>query len=114
MTKPLLIVFLGFPGSGKTYFARHLAEKIGAVTLNTDALRVSMFGSLEKIDEIRHKGDRSRLYDDVFGAMEITPRGRFYFRGIRWSMTPSKPNAKTAETLKKLLPNQGRFRYSYG
>jgi predicted kinase len=70
---PLLIVFLGFPGSGKTYFATRLAEKLQAVTLNTDALRVSMFGSLDTIDHIRQT-DRARLYDDVFGAMDYAAR----------------------------------------
>lgn len=66
---PLLIVFLGFPGSGKTYFATRLAERIHAVTINSDALRVSMFGSLDEVDRIR-KTDVSRLYRDVFGAMD--------------------------------------------
>lgn len=66
---PLLIVFLGFPGSGKTYFATRLAERIRAVTINSDALRVSMFGSMDRIDQIR-KTDESRLYRDVFGAMD--------------------------------------------
>lgn len=73
MTKPLLIVFLGHAGSGKTYFSRHLAEKINAVTLNTDALRLSMFGSLEKISEIRDS-DKMRLYTDVFGAMNYAAK----------------------------------------
>ena len=73
MTKPLLIVFLGFPGSGKTYFSKRLAEKLHAITLNTDALRVAMFGSLERIDEIRHS-DNERLYEDVFGAMDYATK----------------------------------------
>lgn len=73
MTKPFLIVFLGFPGSGKTYFSKRLADKLGAVTLNSDALRISMFGSPEKIEQIR-TNDRSRLYDDVFGAMDYAAR----------------------------------------
>lgn len=67
--KPLLIVFIGFPGSGKTHFATRLAEKIGAVTLNSDAMRIAMFGSLERIEHIRQT-DRPRLYSDVFGAMD--------------------------------------------
>lgn len=66
---PLLIVFLGFPGSGKTYFATRLAEKLQAVTLNSDAMRLSMFGSLERIEHIRQT-DNPRLYVDVFGAMD--------------------------------------------
>lgn len=73
MAKPLLIVFLGFPGSGKTYFSRQLAKKINAVTLNTDALRISMFASLDRIDHIRQT-DKPRLYDDVFGAMDYAAK----------------------------------------
>jgi predicted kinase len=73
MMKPLLVVFLGHAGSGKTYFSRNLAKKINAVTLNTDALRLSMFGSLERISEIR-SSDKSRLYTDVFGAMDYAAR----------------------------------------
>lgn len=68
MSKPLLISFLGFAGSGKTTFAKQLASEIGAVTYNSDALRMSMFGSHEAIEVIR-ESQRSRLYDDVFGAM---------------------------------------------
>lgn len=73
MSKPLLIVFLGFPGSGKTYFATRLAKEIDAVTFNTDALRMSMFGSLDKIDQIRLT-DTPRLYVDVFGAMDYAAK----------------------------------------
>lgn len=69
MKQPLLIVFLGFPGSGKTYFATHLARELNAVTLNSDALRLSMFKSLDTIESIRQT-DRARLYVDVFGAMD--------------------------------------------
>lgn len=71
--QPLLVVFLGFPGSGKTYFATRLAEKLKAVTLNSDALRISMFGSLEAIEHIRQT-QRPRLYDDVFGAMDYATK----------------------------------------
>lgn len=74
MNKPFIVVFLGFPGSGKTHFSRQLAKELQAVTLNSDALRLSMFDSLEKIDQIRHYGDRSRLYEDVFGAMDYAAR----------------------------------------
>lgn len=68
-----LVVFLGFPDSGKTYFAKQLAKKLNAVTLNTDALRLSMFGSLETIDKFR-VNDKTRLYSDVFGAMDYAAR----------------------------------------
>jgi predicted kinase len=73
MSKPLIVVFIGFPGSGKTYFATHLARKLNAVVLNSDALRVAMFGSIERMEEIR-KTDNSRLYKDVFGAMNYATK----------------------------------------
>lgn len=73
MQKPLLIAFLGFPGSGKTHFSRQLAKELNAVVLNSDALRVAMFGSLQRIEEIR-RSDRLRLYDDVFGAMDYAAK----------------------------------------
>lgn len=70
---PLLISFLGFPGSGKTYFANQLADRLPAVQLNSDALRLAMFGSVDRIEQIRQT-DRSRLYSDVFGAMNYMAR----------------------------------------
>lgn len=72
-TQPCIYMFIGYPGSGKTHFARQLSSRIHAVTLNSDALRVAMFGSLEKIERIR-ASDQSRLYNDVFGAMDYTAR----------------------------------------
>lgn len=68
MNKPLLVSFIGFPGSGKTHFATQLAKKLQGISFNSDAVRLAMFGSLENIEQIR-KTDRSRLYSDVFGAM---------------------------------------------
>jgi len=69
MTTPLIVMFIGPPGSGKTYFGTRLAKELGALRLNSDALRLSMFGSLEEIEMIRHSENRSLLYDQVFGAM---------------------------------------------
>ncbi len=73
MNRPLLIAFLGFPGSGKTHFSLRLAKRIGAITLNSDAMRVAMFGSIEVIETIRAT-DPARLYKDVFGAMDYAAR----------------------------------------
>lgn len=50
----LLVMFLGYPGTGKTYFAVRLAKKIGAVRMNGDALRVAMYGSIEHTPQEAH------------------------------------------------------------
>lgn len=47
--RPLLILFFGSPGSGKSYFAEQLAERIHGVRLNGDSMKVALFGSYEAI-----------------------------------------------------------------
>lgn len=39
MNKPIKILIMGLPGSGKTTLAKPLAELLGAVHLNADAIR---------------------------------------------------------------------------
>ncbi len=41
--KQLLIMMIGRPGSGKSHFAKQLAPKLGAVRLNGDHARISLF-----------------------------------------------------------------------
>jgi predicted kinase len=38
----MVIVVFGLPGTGKTFFSEKLAEKTGAVHLNTDIIRIKM------------------------------------------------------------------------
>ncbi len=72
--QPLLVIFTGVPGSGKTYFATRLAEKIEAVRLNSDGMRLSIFGSLEEIERVYHSSRRSDLNKSTFGAMDYATR----------------------------------------
>jgi predicted kinase len=41
--KPFMILFYGFPGSGKTYFARQLCESVQAAHLQADRVRGELF-----------------------------------------------------------------------
>src|SRR6476469_9492960 len=41
--KPLLIMLYGFPGAGKTYFARQLCENIQAAHVQGDRIRGELF-----------------------------------------------------------------------
>jgi predicted kinase len=56
----MIIVVFGLPGSGKSYFARHLQKKIDASFLNTDMIR----------EELNIKGrygeeTKQRVYDEI-------------------------------------------------
>jgi predicted kinase len=43
MKKPILIITLGYPGSGKTYFAERLAKKFKCLHINSDRTRYTVF-----------------------------------------------------------------------
>jgi predicted kinase len=45
LNKPILITVYGFPGSGKSYFARNLANYIQIAHLDADRLRAELFRS---------------------------------------------------------------------
>lgn len=42
-TKPFLMLFYGYPGAGKTYFARQLCENIQAAHIQADKIRGDLF-----------------------------------------------------------------------
>lgn len=42
-TKPLLVLLYGFPGAGKTFFARQLCENVAAVHVHGDRIRGELF-----------------------------------------------------------------------
>lgn len=65
VTKPTLYMLLGTPGSGKSFFASQLAQKIDAVWLNSDKTRVEMYGA----DWDTQITDPKLRYDDVFAHM---------------------------------------------
>lgn len=42
-TKPFLLMLYGFPGAGKTYFARQLAENVQVAHVQSDRIRSELF-----------------------------------------------------------------------
>ena len=59
--KPALLLIGGLPASGKTWFARALAEKLGAIHINSDAVRAEM-GLRGQYDP----ATKQRVYDAMF------------------------------------------------
>ncbi len=44
-TKPFLLLFYGYPGAGKTYFARQFVDNVQAAHLQSDKIRGELFES---------------------------------------------------------------------
>lgn len=61
--KPLLIMLYGFPGAGKTYLARQLAEQIQAAHVQGDRIRAELF------DEPRYDKDENNVVSQLMDYM---------------------------------------------
>jgi hypothetical protein len=62
----MIIQIIGLPGSGKTFFAKPLAQRINAIHLNADAVRADLnkdlgFGPEARIEQARRMGALARL-----------------------------------------------------
>ena len=70
MTRPVIVTFVGVPGSGKTTFAKALAKELNAVLLNSDSMRIAMWGSRKDIENA-HTLTHNRAYNNklTFGGL---------------------------------------------
>lgn len=48
MSKPVIVMVCGLPGSGKSTFSQKIAEEIDATVFSSDALREEMFGDVNE------------------------------------------------------------------
>lgn len=62
----MIILVFGLPGTGKTYFAEHFAEKLDAVHLNTDIVR-------EKLHFKGHYDGKTKqqVYNELFKQAQM-------------------------------------------
>lgn len=66
----MLVVVYGLPGSGKSYFASRLAERLEATCLSSDALRK------ELVDEPRYSAEeKERVYENLFAKASAALHG---------------------------------------
>lgn len=62
-TKPFLIMLFGFPGAGKTYFARQFCENVQAAHLQADRIRSELF------DEPRYDKRENEIVEQLMSYM---------------------------------------------
>ncbi len=75
MNRPIIITFVGIPGSGKTTFGRQLANELGAVILNSDSARLGMWKTLEAIQATHADPDERKHANQLtFGGMTYAAR----------------------------------------
>lgn len=61
----MIVIVLGLPGSGKSYFASRLAQLLGADYVNSDRLRKELFPKRTYSAE-----EKSKVYEVMFKTME--------------------------------------------
>jgi predicted kinase len=83
---PTLLLTTGLPGTGKTTFARALAERIGAAHLNTDILRAEM-GLQGQYDQAAkskvYQALEQRTAQLLAQGRTVVVDGTFYLRKLR-------------------------------
>lgn len=85
-TKVHAVIVMGLPGTGKTYFAKRLADKIGAVHLTSDELRMKLIP-----ERSYSKSEKATVYEQLlFETLETLSSGQsvvvdatFYLKRFR-------------------------------
>lgn len=92
----MIVAVCGLPGSGKSYFAARLAERLGAVYLSSDKVRREMFTQRTYSDaekrEVYHEmirrgkasSGRPIVFDATFFRRDIRVLFQEAFPGMSW------------------------------
>lgn len=91
-TKPFLLMFYGFPGAGKTYFARQFCETVQAAHLQADRIRGELFESPQ------HDKQENEIITQLMDYMTE----EFLSAGLSVAYDASAMRAKQRHTLREL------------
>src|SRR4051812_9129469 len=90
--KPFLLLFYGFPGAGKTYFARQFCENVQAAHLQADRVRSELF------ENPRHDKQENALVNQLMDYMT----GEFLAAGVSVAYDTNAFRAGQRRTLREL------------
>lgn len=82
----MVVIVFGLPGSGKSYFASRLAEKINAEYVNSDRLRKEMFSSRtysESEKNAVYNAMLKRMEEAITGKIDLVIDATFHLNKIR-------------------------------
>lgn len=82
----MIIIVFGLPGTGKSYFASHLAKKLNGDYINSDKVRKELFPKpqyTEAEKEAVYKSLLNNMYDHVKSREPLIIDGTFYKQNIR-------------------------------
>lgn len=96
----VLVVVMGLPGSGKSYFAKNLAKEIGAEYLGSDDLRkelglmgqYSMHNKMAVYEEMFrrakkiHASGKSLVLDGTFFLQQVRDEVIFLAKSLSWKL----------------------------
>lgn len=86
--RQVLVMMVGVPGSGKSFFARQLAESLGFKRFSTDAIRTELYGRPD--EQFFREGTNNEVFKVLNGrAAEALAAGRSVIRdhmhhGLHW------------------------------
>ncbi len=69
----MVVIVMGLPGSGKSYFAERLAEKINAEYISSDRLRKELFQK-----RTYSKAEKDRVYKEMLHRMQVAREHKKY------------------------------------
>src|SRR6478735_7039921 len=88
-TKPFLLLFYGYPGAGKTYFARQFCETVQAAHLQADRIRGELF------ENPRHDQQENEIVGQIMDYMA----GEFLGAGLSVAYDVNVPRVRQRRKL---------------